>query len=106
MSFSLFLMSFTTKLDLTKSAYAVTWQNSAGYWSAVGPIQATWTGYKKEDEALQKVEGRYRKGFNRVYYTNCGKFRVYRLGYNLTSYDIDAIKYVKKHKDYSCNYPK
>ncbi|RKD90471.1 hypothetical protein [Mangrovibacterium diazotrophicum] len=86
-------------------AYAVTWQNSAGYWLAVGPVQSLQVGEETETAALGYVRGgdSENHGFLKLIQT-CGKFRVYDLGVELNSWDTDAIAWVKKH-GYSCSQP-
>lgn len=87
------------------TAYAVTWQNSAGYWFAVGPVQALWAGEKTEEKALDYVVGSKAKKAKKMKYEDtCGKFKVYDLGVDYESYDTDAIKYARK-KGYDCSWP-
>lgn len=87
------------------TAYAVTWQNSAGYWFAVGPVQALWAGEKTEEKALEYVVGSKAKKAKKMKYKDtCGKFKVYNLGVDYESYDTDALKYARK-KGYDCSWP-
>ncbi|WP_422354223.1 hypothetical protein [Roseivirga pacifica] len=84
-------------------AYAVTWQNSSGYWFAVGPTQALWAGERSQEKALEYVIGSKAKRYGEVTkIQTCGKFTVYSLGVDYESYDTDAIKYAQK-KGYDCN---
>lgn len=90
----------------TGIAYAVTWQNSAGYWWAVGPTQALWAAEETEAKALDLVRGYSSKKNGEIrYVNNCGKFRVYTLGVDYNSYDKDVIPHVIKNEGYSCNWP-
>lgn len=93
------------KVDAEGKAYAVTWKNDAGWWFAVGPVQATSAGEKTEDKALDHVRGydSKKKGHLKHVYT-CGKYRVYDLGVDYNSYDMDAIAWVRK-KGYNCTFP-
>lgn len=91
--------------DTSGPAYAVTWQNDSGYWFAVGPVQALWSGEKEEEKAIEMVRGYQseKKGEVKLI-DHCGKFYVYSLGVDYNSYDTDAIKYARK-KGYSCDWP-
>ena len=99
------LMSFTQKSteDPSGRAYAITWQNDAGYWFAVGPVQALQSGEKTEEKAIDMVRGYQSKKKGYVKFLNyCGnKYTIYDLGVDYNSYDLDAIKYVEK-RGFSC----
>jgi len=100
------LLSFTYDWKANGTAYAITWQNSAGWWFAVGPLQATSAGEKLEEVALDFVIGsKARKANSMKFIGDCGKFKVYNLGVEYESYDLDAINYVSKYKGYNCNWP-
>ncbi len=101
------LLSFTQKTieDPSGRAYAITWQNDAGYWFAVGPVQALQSGEKTEEKAIDMVRGYQSKKKGHIQYKDqCGKFRIYDLGVDYNSYDTDAVKYARK-KGFSCNWP-
>lgn len=86
----------------TGTAYAATWQNDYNYWFAVGPLQATSSGYKTEEEALEKVARSWMKGYELKKVKSCNGFNLYTLGYDYGSRDIDVIEYIQK-KGYNCD---
>lgn len=82
------------------AAYAITWQNKASLWYAVGPIQSLQIASKEEKEALAKV---FNSG-SAILMGECGKYKVYYLGVDYESHDLDVLKYIRKY-GYSCNWP-
>lgn len=82
--------------DTSKNAIVVSWKNSAGYWFAAGPTQATSVGCRSEEEAVTLASGSSRDltigspdNFSSDY-----KFRVYVLPRKYKSYDMDVHKYM------------
>lgn len=82
------------------AAYAITWQNKTGNWYAVGPVQSIQVASKEEKKALAEV---YNSG-SATFLGECGKYRVYYLGVDYKSSDLDVLKYIRKY-GYSCNWP-
>lgn len=86
------------------NAYAVTWQNSGGFWFAVGPVQSLWAGEETEEEALSYVIGS--ETTNYTYIGTCtSKFRVYDLNRDYNSYDLNTMDFVRENNGYTCNWP-
>ena len=86
-------------------AYVVTWQNKYQKWHAAGPNQNIQYAEETEDDAIGRVVNKKREGYKLTFLKECGKFRVYTVGYNNASYDFDAMSYVKKREGYSCETP-
>lgn len=87
-------------------AYVVTWQNKYQKWNAAGPTQHIQYAEDTEELAINRVVNENRKGYKLTFFKECGKFRVYTVGFNYASYDFDALSYVRNREGYSCDTPK